>query len=329
MPPPTLPLRREPRACRNVSRPSGVRTISTCGAPAAVFPPSPPGPSPPVPRRAAGVLSSTFTGVSSAASALSPASAAIIASSNPAVPSRASIRAEALSTQPAETGIPSSMPMTCAARSAGTFPYADSSTAAAFSTGPYDTAPGVQAGRRLRERHRPAARARKPRQQPLGHLPDDLHVNDLRPPRVPRPPHRPGRPAGTALRRRLRVLPLARIRIPLQALALMTGLPAPLAVLPALPLGLLPRPPRFFRPDPLLRRRRPRVRAVHRQPALHLRQPQLQPPFPLQRRFQPPPSVPRPARPSPRSRHAAATPAAARRPHRAHRTRAASMLNLH
>lgn len=66
------------------------------------------------------VLSSTFTGVSSAASAFSAASAASIASSNPALPSCAASRALALSTQPGETGIPSSMAMTCAARSGGT-----------------------------------------------------------------------------------------------------------------------------------------------------------------------------------------------------------------
>ena len=81
-------------------------------------------------------MSSTFTGVSSAASAFSPASAASMASSRPAVPSCAASRALALSTQPGETGTPSSMAMTCAARSGGTFPYAVSTTAAAVSTAP-------------------------------------------------------------------------------------------------------------------------------------------------------------------------------------------------
>ena len=102
------PLRREPRARRNVSRPSGVRVISTCGAPAAAVPSlssgslscSCPGPSTDG-TRAGTVLSSTFTGVSSAASTSSAASAAIIASSNPAFPSCAATRAAALSTQPA------------------------------------------------------------------------------------------------------------------------------------------------------------------------------------------------------------------------------------
>ena len=111
--------------------------ISACGAPGAVFSSSG-SPSSPSSRTAgAGAfLSSTFTGVSSAASAFSPASAASIAASNPAFPSCAARRALALSTQPGETGTPSSMAMTCAARSGGTFPYAVSTTAAAFSTGP-------------------------------------------------------------------------------------------------------------------------------------------------------------------------------------------------
>src|SRR5450755_4420903 len=52
---------------------------------------------------------------------------------------------------------------------------------------------------------------------------------------------------------RLRRPAVIRIRIPFQALPLVTGLPAPSAVLAALPLGLLPRPPGFLRPDPLLR----------------------------------------------------------------------------
>ena len=134
----------------------------------------------------------------------------------------------------------------------------------------------VRSGRRFRERDRPAARAHPAREQVLGHLPDDLHVNDLRPPRTRRLSAIQNRLAVTAFRRRIRGLTLARVRIPLQPPPLMTGLPAPLAVLAALPLRLLPRPARFLRPDSLPRRRRPRIRAVHRQSALQLRQPQLQ-----------------------------------------------------
>jgi hypothetical protein len=107
MPPPTLSVRREPMACRNVSRPSGVRTISTCGAPAALFPSLSSGSfSPSGPRAGHAVLSSTFTGVSSAARTSSAVSAAVIASSNPAALSCAFTRAAALSTQPAETSMP-------------------------------------------------------------------------------------------------------------------------------------------------------------------------------------------------------------------------------
>jgi hypothetical protein len=104
-------------------------------------------------------------------------------------------------------------------------------------------------------------------QQPLRHRPDDLYVNDLRPARL-----RGGLRAvqaglaAAALRRRpcgvFSPVSGSRRRPP----ALMPGLPAALAVLPALTLRLLPpRPPRLFRPDPLLRTRRPRIAAVHRQ----------------------------------------------------------------
>ena len=138
--------------------------------------------------------------------------------------------------------------------------------------------------RRLRERDRPAARARPSWQRPLRHLPGNFHVDDLRPARRRgRRPVQPGA-AAAAFRGRLRVLPLIWFRIPRQAIPLVTGLTAPLAVRPALPLRLLARPPRLFRPDPLPGGRRPRIGAVHPQPALQFRQPQLQPPLPLPRR---------------------------------------------
>ena len=70
----------------------------------------------------------------------------------------------------------------------------------------------------------------------------------------------------------------------------MAGLPAPLAILVSLPLRFLPLPASglapFLRPDRLFRRRRPGVRAVLAQPAFQLRDPQLQPPVPLQRSIQ-------------------------------------------
>jgi hypothetical protein len=140
------------------------------------------------------------------------------------------------------------------------------------------------AGRRGREGDRPAARARKPRQRRLGDGPHDLHVDDLRPALPRRLRAVQAGLAAAALRRRGRLLPLAGVRVPGQALPGMAGLPAPPAVLAALPLGLLPRPPCLLSPDALLRTRRPRVGAVHPQPALQLSQPQLEPPLTLPRR---------------------------------------------
>jgi hypothetical protein len=204
-----------------VSRPSGVRTMSTCGAPAA-----------------AGTLS--------------------FSSGSPS-PSRAA--------------------------GCGTAPLPRTLHGGGVQHRPVGRRARVSARRRARERDRPAARALQPRQRPLGHRLDDLGVDDLRPPlRHSRRAVQPG-PAAAALRRRRRFLPLARLRVPGQALPGMAGLPARLAVLAAIPLRFLPpRPPRLFSPDSLLRGRRPRVRAVRPQPALQLRQPQFQPPLALPRR---------------------------------------------
>ena len=94
----------------------------------------------------------------------------------------------------------------------------------------------MRAGRRLRERDRPAAPALPARQRPLGHLPDDLNVDDLSPPRAHRRRAVQGSLAPAALRRRPRFLLLTRIRIPGQAFPLVPGLTAPLAVLAPLPL---------------------------------------------------------------------------------------------
>ena len=139
-------LRREAMACRNVSRSSGVRTIITCGDPAGAGFPSSGSAASSAAGAARTARSRTLTGVSSAASTFSEARAASIASSDPAAPSRADSRADALSAHPAEAGTPSSMPITRAARSGGTFPQAVSTTAAAFSTGPWDTAPACAPG---------------------------------------------------------------------------------------------------------------------------------------------------------------------------------------
>jgi len=103
--------RREASARSQTSFSAGVRITITCADP---------GTTSPVPGSVSGA--STLTGVSSAASTGSCASAARIASSNPPSCSRPSSRALALSTNPAETGIRSSMPITWAARAGGTFP---------------------------------------------------------------------------------------------------------------------------------------------------------------------------------------------------------------
>jgi hypothetical protein len=89
--------RRDPSARSQVSFPPGGRMISTCG--------DPPSGSP-VPGSSSTV--STLTGVSSVPSAGSAASAACIASSNPTSCSRPASRLAALSTNPADTGMPSS-----------------------------------------------------------------------------------------------------------------------------------------------------------------------------------------------------------------------------
>ena len=104
--------RRDPSARSQVSFPPGGRMISTCGARR---------PASPVSGSSSGV--STLTGVSSAPSTGSAASAACIASSNPAS-CQPAVQPAALarSTNPGDTGTPSSMPIRCAARSAGTFP---------------------------------------------------------------------------------------------------------------------------------------------------------------------------------------------------------------
>ena len=143
----------------------------------------------------------------------------------------------------------------------------------------------VRPRRRLCRVDLPAARAGQQRQQVLRHELDDPHVLDLRPPGAR--PFRAGQPgpAPRALRRRRHLHLLVRVRVPRQPRPGMPRLPAAPAVraplpfggLPGLPLGRAP----LARPDRVLRRRRPRGRAVRPQPPLQLRDPQLQPPVPL------------------------------------------------
>ena len=333
------------RDARRRHRPCAVRR-STCRQVAAVAVrrsaraarPPPPSPSPPGPfflfRRAGlrgGACPARSPGSRQRPARPRAASAASIASSNPAFPSCAASRAAALSTQPGRDRHAQQHAHDLRGPLQRHVPVHGQQHRGGVQRRPVGHRARVRARRRLRERDRPAARARQARQRPLGHLPDDLHVDDLRPPRPAA--SAPSRPAlqrrhsaggsasffSSGSGSRSRPFPWC------------PGWPPRLRSFRALPLGLLPRPPCLFRPDPLLRPRRPRVRAVHRQPPLQLRQPQLQPPPQLPLRLQ----LRRQHRDllvlRLRSRPAAATPGhpAARRPRQAHRTRAASMLNLH
>ena len=229
-----------------------------------------------------------------------------------------------------ETGTPSSMAMTCAARSDGTFPSLLRTTkAAAFSCRPVGRRARVRAWRRVpRSPDRPAARAAQARQRPLGHRPDDLHVGDLRPPRSRSRRTVQGRPASAALRGRLGVLLLCRIQIR-SRLLITPRWPPRLRILPALTLGLLPRPPRLFSPRSAPSRKASRSRCCPSTGGARLPPAELHRRSQFERRFQGgrqhgdllvlrPDHSPQPQPGLP-----------ARQPPQAHRTRAASMLNLH
>ena len=275
-------------ACRQVSRPSGVRTISTCSAPAAVFSffrvllflffPH---------RGLRDVLvQHVHRGLVRGQRVLG-GQRREHRGVEPGIQSCAASRAAALSTQPGETGTPSSMAMACAARSAARSRTRSAAppqhSAPARKTPSPAYAPGGGAANVTVPQHGHAAR-----QRPLGRLPDDLRVNDLRPPRARSLRTIQSGLAAAALRRRIRVLALIRVRIPRQALALMPGCPPRL------------RPLRRSRSDCCRARRasspqsapssgRPRIRAIHRQTAFQLRQPQLQPPPQLPPGIQLPP----------------------------------------
>jgi hypothetical protein len=106
---PTLPLRREARASMSRSRPSGLvtnqRVRRSGGGLPVLLPRRPRG-------RDRGLVQHVYRGLVRGQHVFGAASAAVIASSNRAVFSRAT----ALSTQPAETFSPVSMPMSCADR---------------------------------------------------------------------------------------------------------------------------------------------------------------------------------------------------------------------
>ena len=283
----TSPSAASRRACSQVSRSSGVRTTSTCGAPAAVLPPSC-GSSSSGPAACGTVPgASTFTGVSSAASTGSAASAAQHRRLEPGLLQLRRQPGAGLVHPPGRDRHPQQHVHDVRGAFGRHVPVRGQHDRGGVQRRPVRHRPGVRAGRRVRDRDGPAARALQARQRPLRHRPGDLHVHDLRPPRHGRRRAVQADPAAAALGRRIRVLALARVRVPGQAPARVAGLPAPAAVLPALPLRFLTlRAAAFPRPDRLLRGRRARIGAVHPQPALQLRQPQLQPPLPLPGRLQ-------------------------------------------
>jgi hypothetical protein len=91
-------------------------------------------------------LRATFTGVSSACSTSSAASASRIAPSNPATSSFSANRSWARATNPDDTADPSNAAISIAVRSTGTFPAEDNRIAAAFTFTPYATAPACPNG---------------------------------------------------------------------------------------------------------------------------------------------------------------------------------------
>ena len=137
--PPTAALRREARASRSRSRASGVVTTSTCGAPAAFFPSCPSGSALPASSAAAGparLVQHVHRGLVGGEDVLGGQRGGhgLV---EPACPQPGAHPGDGLVHPAGGDALPPvSMPMSCADRSDGTFPQHESSTAAAFRTGP-------------------------------------------------------------------------------------------------------------------------------------------------------------------------------------------------
>ena len=198
IPPPTLSLRREAIACSQVSRPSGVRTISACGAP---------------PDGAFSVSSGSFSPSRFPRGGLRGLVQHV---DRGLVGGQHLLRRQGREHRLVEPGPPR------AARRPGRRPYRpiqpgpgtptehagtgrgtlrrhiprSRPAAPLVSHRPVEHRASVQARRRIGERHRPAARAHQPWQRPLGDRPDDVHVDDLRPTAAPRPRRRPAPPCS-------------------------------------------------------------------------------------------------------------------------------------
>src|SRR5262249_336760 len=169
----------------------------------------------------------------------------------------------------------------------------------------------------------PAARALPARQRPFRRDRGEQHVDDLRPRSRYQLRAIEAGLAAAALRRWRSFPPPARVRVPGQALALIPGLPPPLAVPPPPPTPLPPPPPAPRPPHPAPG---PRSRRSRPPPAAPPPPAAAQAAAAAPARHPAPPAAARSRHPSPRPRHAAARAArAAPRPHppgQAHQARA-------
>ena len=217
---------RRAEACRNVSRPSGVRAIARASAPSAVLPPCF-GVAVLVPASAVLILSRTFTGL--VAPARPPRPAPRSSPRRTRTRSAAPIPRDGL--YPARRDLHPQRVRSPRARSDGPFPSPGSSTAAAFAP-----------ARRRRPACAPGGGAANVTVPQHEHArPGSAHSVTFRATSTSMTCAQRGPaasvPASPVPQRRhsaggLRVLPLIRLRIPGQAVALVTGLPAPPAVLP-------------------------------------------------------------------------------------------------
>jgi hypothetical protein len=177
--------RREAMACRSVSRPSGVRVISRCGAPAAVFPSSSPRVRAVVVLRRRcgtdGPVQHVHRGLAGGQRILRRQRR----DHRVVEPGPGELRRDPRGGLIDPSG-PDRDPGQHAHDPRGPLrrhvPVAGQQHRRGVQHRPAGHRARVRHRRRRRERDRPAARAHKARQRPPGHLTDDLHVDHLRPP---------------------------------------------------------------------------------------------------------------------------------------------------
>ena len=179
-------LRREPMACRNVSRPSGVRVISTCGAPAAAFSfSSGSASSLLLRRRRRGPVQHVHRGLVGGQHVLG-GQRSEHRLAEPGLPGLRRHPGSGLTGPPGGNRDAGQHAHDLRGPLRWHVPVTRQQHRRGVQHRPIGHRAPMRARRRLRERDRPAARAQKTRQQPFGHLPDDLRVDDLRPPRLHR-----------------------------------------------------------------------------------------------------------------------------------------------